>query len=125
MKKIFLLLIFLTGLMVSAQNPMQQQAIQVFQSDYNNNDFEKIYQSFSVKMQQTHSKQYYFQFFSRVKKERGNLRSVEITNYTETDQKKSRAQYLGHFDYGSAIIRLSINAQQEIIGLYIKKENLL
>ncbi|NHM06283.1 DUF3887 domain-containing protein [Flavobacterium sp. CYK-4] len=126
MKKILLLLfVLLTGLFVLGQNPMQQQAIQTFQSDYNNNDFQKIYQSFSAKMKQARSKQYYFQILSRVKKERGNLRSVEITNYTEIDLKKTRAQYLGHFDYGTAMIRITMNERSQIIGFYIFKENLL
>lgn len=125
MKKILLLFVLLIGFSVSGQNQMQRHAIQTFQSDYNHNDFEKIYQSFSIKMKQARSKQYYFNFLSRVKKDRGNLRSVEITNYTEIDQKKTRAQYLGHFDYGTAIIKITMNTQNQIIGFYILKENLL
>ncbi len=125
MKKIFVLLFFLGNVIVGlAQNQMQQNAIKSFTVNYNNNDFEKIYDSFSTGMKKARTKKQYFDFFSRVKKEHGSLRSTELTNYLEHNQ-KSRAQYIGNFDYGSCIIKISLNAQNEIIGLYILKENLL
>jgi len=103
---------------------MQKNAIENFTIQYNNNDFDKIYESFSPKMQSAYSKKYYFNFFATVKKSRGSLLSVQLVDYSEKSQ-KSRAQYTGHFDYGSAIIRITMNAQNQIIGFYIKKENLL
>jgi len=125
MKKIFVLLFFLSNIAVGlAQNQMQQNAIQSFTVNYNNNDFEKIYASFSEKMKKARTKKQYFDFFSRVKYNHGSLRSTELTNYQENNQ-KSRAQYIGNFDYGSCIIKISMNAQNEIIGLYILKENLM
>ena len=125
MKKFFVLLFFLGNIVVgSAQNQMQQNAIKSFSVNYNNNDFEKIYASFSTRMKNARTKKYYFDFFSRVKKERGSLLSTDLTNYQESNQ-KSKAQYIGNFEYGSCIITISINNQNEIIGLYIKKENLM
>ena len=103
---------------------MQQNAIKSFTVNYNNNDFEKIYDSFSAKMKKARTKKQYFDFFSRVKNERGALRSTELTNIQEHNQ-KSRAQYIANFEYGSGIIKISMNAQNEMIGLYILKENLL
>lgn len=125
MKKLFLLLFFLSNVIVGqAQNQMQKNAIESFIIDYNNNNFEKIFQSFSSKMQNARSKKYYFDFFSRIKKDRGSLLSTELGNYSESKQ-KSKAQYIGNFQYGSCIIKISMNNQNEIIGLYIVKENLL
>ena len=125
MKKIFVLLFFVGNTLIGlAQNQMQQNAIKSFTVNYNNNDFEKIYASFSTRMKNARTKEQYFDFFSRVKKERGSLRSTELTNYQENNQ-KSRAQYLGNFEYGSGIVKISMNAQNEIIGLYILKEKLL
>lgn len=125
MKKIFVLLFFLGNIVVGlAQNQMQQNAIKSFTVYYNNNDFEKIYASFSAKMKNVRTKKYYFDFFSRVKKERGSLLSTELTNYRESNQ-KSKAQYIGNFEYGSGIITISLNNQNEIIGFYIVKENLM
>ena len=55
MKKLFLLLFFLSNVIVGqAQNQMQKNAIESFIIDYNNNNFEKIFQSFSSKMQNAH-----------------------------------------------------------------------
>jgi len=125
MKKIFVLLFFLGNIVVGlAQNQMQQNAIKSFTENYNNNDFEKIYASFSTRMKKARTKKQYLDFFSRVKKERGSLRSTDLTNYQENNQ-KSKAQYIGNFDYGTAIIKISMNSQNEIIGFYIVKENLL
>ncbi len=125
MKKIFVLLFFLGNIVVGlAQNQMQQNAITSFTINYNNNDFEKIYASFSAKMKKARTKKQYFDFFSRVKNERGSLRSTELTNYQES-KLKSKAQYVANFEFGSGIIRISMNAQNEIIGFYIVKENLM
>ena len=125
MKKIFVLLVLFGNMVVGlAQNQMQQNAITSFTANYNNNDFEKIYASFSVRMKKARTKKQYFDFFSRVKNERGALRSTELTNYQENNQ-KSKAQYIGNFDFGSGIIKISMNAQNEIIGFYILKENLM
>ena len=125
MKKIFVLLFFLSNIVVGlAQNQIQQNAITSFTINYNNNDFEKIYASFSAKMKKARTKKQYFDFFSRVKNERGSLRSTELTNYQES-KLKSKAQYIGNFDYGTTIIKISMNAQNEIIGFYIVKENLM
>ena len=125
MKNIFVLLVFFGNMVVGlAQNQMQQNAIASFTANYNNNDFEKIYASFSVKMKKARTKKQYFAFFCRVKNERGALRSTELTNYQENNL-KSKAQYIGNFDFGSGIIKISMNAQNEIIGFYILKENLM
>ena len=125
MKKIFAFLFFLGNMVVGlAQNQMQQNAIQSFTVNYNNNDFEKIYASFSAKMKKARTKKQYFDFFSRIKKDRGNLLSKDLTHYQESN-KKSKAQYIANFEYGSGIIKISMNAQNEIIGFYIVKENLM
>ncbi|MBK8599848.1 MAG: DUF3887 domain-containing protein [Flavobacterium sp.] len=124
-EKDFCFTVFLGNIVVGlAQNQMQQNAITSFTINYNNNDFEKIYASFSAKMKKARTKKQYFDFFSRVKNERGSLRSTELTNYQES-KLKSKAQYIANFEFGSGIIRISMNAQNEIIGFYIVKENLM
>ena len=127
MKKILLLLFLLVNLNIGfAQNQMQKNAIESFSLHYNNNDFEQIYQSFSAKMKSVHSKKYYFDFFKNVKKSQGSLLSTELIDYRENNQKKSRAIYDGTFDYGSGTIKITMNQQSEVIGLYvIKNKNLM
>lgn len=127
MKKILLLLFLLVNLNIGfAQNQMQKNAIESFSLHYNNNDFEQIYQSFSAKMKSVHSKKYYFDFFKNVKKSQGSLLSTELIDYRENNQKKSRAIYDGTFDYGNCTIKITMNQQSEVIGLYIiKNKNLM
>lgn len=92
--------------------------------DFNNGDFEHIYQTFSPEMKKSRTKKHYFDFFTRVKKNRGNLLFLELTNYLEKSG-KTRGNYNGSFEFGNANVRITNNAQGEIIGLYIKNNMLL
>lgn len=127
MKKIFLLCFLLVNLNIGfAQNQMQQNAIKSFTIHYNNNDFEQIYQTFSSKMKSAHSKNHYFDFFKSVKKGSGSLLNTELIDYSENNQKKSRAIYDGTFEYGNCTIKITMNGQSEVIGFYIiKNKNLM
>jgi|GEM_PF-3122070 len=123
MKKASLLVLLLINTAASfAQLDMHKNAIDTFLVNYNNNDFEKIYQSFSTKMQHAHSRTYYFEFFSRVKKGSGSLLSTELLDYRENVQNKSQARYTGIFENGNCTIKITMNGQNKIIGLYILKD---
>lgn len=124
MKKAALLLFLLIGTMALAQNEIHQKRVDTFIMDFNNGDFEHIYESFSPEMKKTRTKQHYFEFFTRVKTDSGKILSLELIKYLNKSG-KSRGHYNGSFEYGSASVQISVNAQGEIIGLYIKKNTLL
>jgi len=92
--------------------------------DFNNGDFEHIYQMFSPEMKKRRPKKHYFEFFTRVKKNRGKLLHLELFNYLENSG-RTRGNYNGSFEYSSAGVRITNNEKGEIIGLYIKSNALL
>lgn len=121
MKKIAILLIFLffTGI-VSAQNEQHKIAFDRFVNNFNNSDFESIYNNFSVKMKRAHPEGYYLKIFYRVKKEHKSLQSFELLHYEENNQ-KSRAIYNANSQTGNLTIKFTINGD-EIIGLFLLKD---
>lgn len=126
MKKIvFLLLLVLLFINASAQSEIHKNVVDTFIIDFNNNNFEKIFQSFSPKMQKAHSKKYYLTFLSKLKKEDGNLLILEILEYQENEPKQSRATYDGNFENDILTVKISIDKQNKISGLYFKKKNLI
>lgn len=127
MKKgfLFLLLLFsFIGPAAFAQNEVHKKAVDVFIKDFNNSDFEHIYQTFSPEMKNARTRKYYFDFFTRGKKSQGNILQLELIRYMEKSG-KTRGYYDGRFEFGSTMIRITTNAQGEITGLYLKKNTLL
>src|SRR5690606_1931338 len=121
MKNIFLLLLLVTGIASSvAQSDRHNVVVQNLILRLNSNDFEGIYQSFSPRMQKAHSKKYYFDFFSKLKKNHGNLLELELLQYPENDKKQSRAIYDGTFERDILTVRITIDSKNKIIGLYFK-----
>lgn len=107
-----------------AQNIKHNNAVNSFISNFNNIDYEGIYQSFSPKMQNARSKEHYFNFFSKVKKHSGSIILLELINYQENTQNKSRAEYIAAFENENLTIKITINADGKIIGLYILRDKI-
>lgn len=108
-----------------AQNEIHKNATDSFIINYNNNDFEMIFNSFSTTMQNSRPKNYFCNLFAKVKKEYGKLLFLEQTDYQENSQMKSRGQYNGHFETGNLQIKITVNAKGKIIGLYILKDKIV
>lgn len=126
MKKIFFLIILWLNVTTSfAQNEIHKKVTDTFIQNYNNNNFDMIFNSFSTKMQNSRPKNYFHNFFNKVKNENGNLLFLELTDYQENSQKKSRGKYNGHFEAGNLQIKITVNQAGEIIGLYILKDKIV
>ncbi len=124
MKKMILLLFVLAGTAVFAQNEVHKKAVDVFIMDFNNGDFEHIYQTFSPEMKNARTKKYYLDFFAKGKKSQGKILNLELVGYLEKSG-KTRGNYNGSFEFGNSFVRITTNAQGEITGFYIKKNTLL
>jgi hypothetical protein len=82
MNKIHFSILFIINLTIAnAQNTIHVKTVETFKINFNDADFEKIYQSFSTKMKSARTKKYYFDLFSRIKKENGNLLLLEPNSY--------------------------------------------
>ena len=126
MKKVcFFIILWFTITTSFAQNEIHKKVTDSFILNYNNNDFEMIFNSFSTKMQNSRPKNYFLNLFNRVKKEYGNLLFLELTDYQENSQMKSRGNYDGHFEVGNLQIKITVNQKGEIIGLYILKNKIV
>jgi type II secretory pathway component PulL len=124
-KVVILLLLMMPFTNVSAQNERHSNVVETFVKDFNVNDFEKIFQSFSPKMQRAHSKKYYFDFFSKLKKDNGNLLLLELLEYQENSSNQSRATFDGNFENDILTVKISVDGQNKISGLYFKKKILI
>lgn len=126
MKKVVILLLFMMPFTnVSAQNEKHTNVVDTFVKDFNDNDFEKRFQSFSPKMQRAHSKKHYFDFFSKLKKDNGNLLLLELLEYQENSSNQSRATFDGNFENDILTVKISVDGQNKISGLYFKKKILI
>ena len=124
MKRILLLLLLLINATAFSQNETHKKVTDQFMIDFNTGDFEHIYQSFSPEMKKSKSKKYFFDVFSKVKKESGNLQQLNLYDWREKPW-KSRGVYEGKFEFGTRNVQITTNKQGEIIGLYIKKYAIL
>lgn len=121
-KIIFSLLFLICSTTLSAQNEIHKNAVTNFSLNYNDNDFEKIYQSFSTKMKNARTKKQYFDFLTKVKSENGGLVSLQLINYLEVSKNKFRGKYNGNFENGNLTVKITVNADGQITGLYILKD---
>lgn len=107
---------------VSSQNEKHTKVVDTFVKDFNANEFEKIFQSFSPKMQRARSKKQFFIFFSKVKKDNGNLLNLDLIEYQENSSDHSRATYDGNFENDILTVKISVDGQNKISGLYIERK---
>lgn len=123
-KAVVLLLLLFIGATAFAQSEIHKKAVDVFIMDFNNGDFEHIYQTFSTEMKNARTKKYYLDFFAKGRKSQGKILNLELIGYLEKSG-KTRGNYNGSFDFGNSFVRITTNAQGEITGFYIKKNTLL
>jgi len=121
-KNLLLLLLLLINLTTAAaQNQRHKAVVDRFVSDFNDSDFETIYKSFSARMQNSKPKKYFFDIFSRVRTQDGRILSLDLLSYRENSLNRSQAKYNAHCETGNISIKITIDDQGQIIGLYIKK----
>lgn len=120
---IFLLLFNLSFLF--AQNEKHIKVVDTFIMNFNGNNYEEIYQSFSPRMQSARTKQYYFNFFAKVKNTSGAILFLELLKYSENSHNKSRAEYNATLENENVTIKITVDTVGKIIGLYILRNKLL
>lgn len=124
--KSLICIFLLIGLnVVSAQNEVHKKAADKFMQQFNNNDFEGIYESFSPSMKQSRAKEYFLSFFTKLKKNNGNLLQLELLEYNENKVRTSRGIYDGDFETGLSTVRITVDIRGKITGLLFKRKNLI
>jgi hypothetical protein len=125
--KTFVIVLFVSFnyAIISAQNQVHKKTVENFALQFNNNDFDGIYNTFSPTMQQSRTKTYFFNFFTNIKKHNGALLKMEILDYTENKVRTSRGTYDGNFESELSTIRITVDSRVKITGFYIKRKNLI
>ena len=119
MKKVILLLFFINA--TFAQNETHQNVVNTFIMDFNVHDYEKIYQSFSPKLQKSRSKKYFFDIFKRVQNVNGTIQNLDLITYRENSRKTSQAKYNAIMETGTLSMEITVNSEGIITGIYIRK----
>ncbi len=116
----FLILLFLTNL-IFAQTENYKIAIKNFQSNYNDAQYDDIFKGFSQEMKNALPLEKTKQFLTNLKSQLGNIESFEFIDY----QHETYASYKTKFEKGIFVVNISLDAQNQINGLFIKPyENL-
>lgn len=117
MKRLFFLLIsiLITNLLF-AQTGDYKIAIENFQSNYNTDKYDEIFNLFSDEMKQAFPLENAKQFFSGLKNQVGKIESKEFISYYQ----KTYAIYKTKFEKAVLAVNISINQQKQITGLFIR-----
>ena len=120
MKSIVLLLLFFTNASLG-QNETHQKVVNTFIMDFNSNNYDKIYQSFSPKLQKARTKKYFFDLFKRVQSENGTIQNLDLITYRENSKKTSQGKYNAIMETGTLSMEITVNHEGIITGIYIRK----
>lgn len=116
----FLILLFLTNVLF-AQTENYKNAIENFQSNYNDEKYDEIFKSFSQEMKKALPIEKTKQFLTSLKSQEGNIESMEFIDY----QQETYASFKTKFEKGVLAVNISLDGQNQINGLFIKPyENL-
>jgi CubicO group peptidase (beta-lactamase class C family) len=117
MKKttIILILTFLTNVMF-AQTDNYKIAIDNFQTNYNAEKYEDIFNSFSSEMKQALPIEKTKQFLTGLKSQAGKMEKIEFVGY----QQGTFATYRTNFEKVVFAVKISLNSQNLINGLFIE-----
>lgn len=117
MKKttIILILTFMTNVMF-AQTDNYKIAIDNFQTNYNAEKYEDIFNSFSSEMKQALPIEKTKQFLAGLKSQVGKIEKTEFVSY----QQGTYATYKTNFEKAVLAVNISLDKQNQINGLYIK-----
>ncbi len=124
MKKVLLILLFLVSCFCFSQNETHKSITNTFIQNFNSYNFENIFQSFSEKMQKAKTKEYFHNFFSRIRTENGAILNLELLKYKETKEKITQGIYNSENENGELTIKITIDRTGQIIGLYIFKKKI-
>lgn len=117
MKRLFyILILMILGVSLAAQTKNYTMSIEQFQKSFNTGKYDEIFNSFSSEMKQSLPIAENKQFFSDLKNQAGNVKSIEFTGY----QQSTYAVYKTQFEKEILMINISLDAQNKINGLFIK-----
>ncbi|MEO5790345.1 MAG: serine hydrolase [Gelidibacter sp.] len=117
MKRIlFFLFLVLSTNLLSAQTEKYKIAIENFQSNYNDDKYDAVFNCFSQEMKKALPIEKTKQFLTNLKSQAGNIKSMEFINY----QQETYAIYKTKFEKGVFAVNISLNGQNQINGLFIK-----
>jgi hypothetical protein len=117
MKKtiIILILTFMTNVVFS-QKEKQNEMFNFFKDNYNAENFENIFNSFSSEMQAALPIEKTKQFFGGLKSQAGNIKEGAFLKF----ENQSYVVYKTNFENAILTVNISINETNLINGLYIK-----
>ncbi len=117
MKKMIIILIltFMTNV-VFAQTDNYKIAIDNFQTNYNAEKYENIFNSFSLEMKQALPIDKTNQFLTGLKSQVGKIEKTEFVSY----QQGTYATYKTNFEKAVLAVNISLDKQNQINGLFIK-----
>ncbi len=112
---IILILTFMTNVMFG-QTDNYKKAIENFQSNYNIEKYDDIFNTFSSEMKQALPIDKTKQFLSGLKSQVGKIEKTEFVSY----QQGTYATYKTNFEKAVLAVNISLNKQNQINGLFIK-----
>lgn len=114
------LLCFLVALIITnsifAQTENYKTAITNFKANYNADKYEEIFNSFSREMKQALPIEKTKAFLASLKNQSGKIENMEFINY----QQGTYANYKTKFEKAELAVNISLDAQNQINGLFIK-----
>ena len=117
MKKIFLLLFafWISGYSI-AQSDSHKLVVQSFQLNYNEENYDLIFENFSQEMKQALPLENTRQFLNNLKNQAGKTEKLEFVTF----QQGTYAVYKTKFERALIAINISLNDQNKINGFFIK-----
>ncbi|WP_347218558.1 serine hydrolase [Chryseobacterium sp.] len=117
MKRLFyILILMMMGNNLIAQTENYTRSIDQFQKSFNTGKYDEIFNSFSAEMKQSLPIEKNNQFFSELKTQSGNVKSMEFTGY----QQSTYAAYKTQFEKQILVLNISLDSQNKINCLFIK-----
>jgi hypothetical protein len=127
MKRLFILLFLLNNLTFGfAQNEIHQKTIDTFISNFNQENFEAIFNQYSAKMKKyvLDKRNSKTKFFEMVKSHSGKINFLQLLELKETPN-YTYYRYNGTFENENLSVEFYIDKLGVITGLYIRKLNLM
>ena len=127
MKKLFVILFLIcNSTFLFAQNEMHQKTIDTFISNFNQENFEAIFNQYSVKMQKyvLDKRKSKTSFFEMVKSHSGKINFLQLLELKEKPN-YTYYRYNGTFENENLSVEFYIDKLGVITGLYIRKLNLM
>lgn len=127
MKKILLLIVLICNVtFLFAQNEIHQKTIDTFISNFNQENFEAIFNQYSPKMQKyvLDKRNSKTSFFEMVKSHSGKINSLHLLELKEKPN-YTYYRYNGTFENENLSVEFYIDKLGVITGFYIRKLNLM